>query len=377
MDGKSRDKGLPTQWSESENIVWQADVPGRGHASPIVVGDRVLLATADENAKQQLLVCYDRKTGKERWRTTVHEGGFMRMHSKNSQASATPASDGERMFAVFINSDALWVTATDLEGDIIWQKQAGPFKSEHGYGSSPVLYKSLVIVCGDNAGGSFVAALDRETGKVIWRTARQRLGRHGSYATPVVHLLAGKPQLLLAGHGKITSYDPATGERIWYCNGPAEVAAGTVACSDKLVFASAGYPEKEILAIRADGSGDVTSSHVVWRTGKGVTYCPSPLYHDGHLYVVNDKGIATCFKAETGKQLWQKRLGGDFSSSPILVEGKLFVTNERGVTSVLEAAPKFRSLGKNQLGDAGFATPAIAKGQMFLRAGDKLYCIGG
>jgi outer membrane protein assembly factor BamB len=377
-DGKSRDdQSPPTEWSESKNIIWHAEVPGRGHSSPIVVGERVLLTTADQGAQKQMLVCFDRKTGKEMWRTTLHEKGFMGMHQKNSHASATPACDGRLVFAPFINSGALRVSAVDLDGNIVWQKEAGAFQSEHGYGSSPVLYKSLVIVCGDNAGSSFLAALDRESGKVVWRTARERPGRHGNYGTPIVCQLAGKPQLVLAGHGKIASYDPASGEQLWHCDGPALVAACTVAYSDKLVFASAGYPEKEIIVVRADGSGDVTKSHVVWRASKGVTYVPSPVYHDGRLYVVNDGGIASCFDAETGESLWQERLGGNFSSSPVLAGGKLFAINETGTTFVIEAAGKFKKLAENKLGDSGFATPAIAGGKIFLRSGDRLYCIGG
>jgi outer membrane protein assembly factor BamB len=375
-DGKSGDEDPPTEWSESKHIVWQAEVPGRGHASPIVVADRVLLASADERQQKQMLLGYDRKTGKELWRTIVHEGGFMRGHQKNSHASATPACDGKRVFAAFINFSALRVTATDLEGNILWQKDAGTFHSEHGYGSSPVLYKSLVIVCGDNAGSSFLAALDRETGAIVWRTARERPGRHGNYGTPVVCQLAGKPQLLLAGHGTLSSYDPATGERLWFCSGPAQVSASTVACSDTLVFASAGYPEKEIIAVRADGSGDVSQTHVAWRATKGVSYVPSPIYHDGRLYVINDSGIASCVDAASGESLWQERLGGNFSSSPVLAGGKLFVTSETGTTHVLEAAAKFKQLGQNELGDSGFASPAIVGGQIFLRSGSRLYCIG-
>jgi outer membrane protein assembly factor BamB len=367
----------PLEWGPAKNIVWQAEVPGRGHASPIIAGQRVFIATADEAAEKQLLVCYDRKSGDEQWRTAIHEGSFLRMHQKNSHASATPACDGKLVFAAFINSGALRVTATDLDGKIVWQKEAGAFQSEHGYGSSPVLYKSLVIVCGDCAGSSFLAALDRETGDIVWRTARERPGRHGNYATPVVCQLAGKPQLLLHGHGKLTSYDPATGERLWYCDGPALVAACTIACSDELVFASGGYPEKEILAVRPDGAGDVTRTHVAWRANKGVTYVPSPVYHDGHLYVVADNGVASCFEAATGKQLWQERLGGNFSSSPVLADGKLFVMNEKGTTYVLQAAPKFKRIAENQLGETGFATPAIASGRIYLRSGGRLYCIGG
>jgi outer membrane protein assembly factor BamB len=375
-DGRSDEPQPPLEWSTSKNVVWQAEVPGKGHASPIVVGQRVLVATADELAKQQMLLCFDRETGQEAWRTVVHEGGFMRAHGKNTQASATPACDGQRVFAAFINSGALHVTAVGVDGQIAWQKQAGAFQSEHGYGSSPALYKSLVIVCGDNAGSSFLAALDRETGDLVWRVARERPGGHGNYATPVIAQVTGKPQLLLAGHGKLTSYDPATGDLLWSCKGPAEVAACTVACSDELVFASGGYPEKEILAVRANGSGDVTGTHVVWRASKGVTYVPSPVYDQGRLYVINDQGVASCFDAADGQVLWEKRLGGNFSASPLLAGGKLFATNEKGVTHVLEAAATFKKLGENTLGDSGFATPAVAGGRLFLRSGGRLYCIG-
>src|SRR5262249_20026305 len=168
-----------------DNVVWKTKVPGRGHSSPIICGEYVFLTTADEQAQKQLLLAYDRKTGKPLWSTVVHEGGFLRKYPKNSHASATPACDGVRVYSAFINRDGLYVTATTLRGKILWQKKAGAFQSEHGYGSSPVFYKSLVIVNGDNLKGSFIAALDRQTGKVAWRTDRKTTGRHGSYATPV------------------------------------------------------------------------------------------------------------------------------------------------------------------------------------------------
>ena len=248
QDGKSDAEDPPVEWSEKEQIVWRADVPGRGHSSPVVVGDQIFLTTADEDNEELIVLAYDRQSGKPNWQKIVHSSKLMRSHRKNSYASATPAWDGERLITVFIDSGALWLTAIDSDGKVLWQESAGPFRSEHGYGSSPALYKSLVIVCGDNAQNSFVAALDRATGKVVWRTARERPGRHGNYATPVVVEVAGRDQLLLAGHGKFTSYDPNTGELLWYCDGPAEVAACTVACNDTMVFASAGYPEKELLA---------------------------------------------------------------------------------------------------------------------------------
>jgi outer membrane protein assembly factor BamB len=329
-DGNSRDRQVVTNWTATENVVWKAQVPGRGHSSPIVVRDRVFLTTADEEAKKQLILGLRRKTGELLWSTIAHEGEFLSKHPKNSHASATPASDGERVYCAFINREALYVTATDFDGRILWQTRVGSFKSQHGYGSSPVLHKGLVIVNGDSLKGCFIAALHRDNGKVAWQVDRPTTGRNGSYATPIVATLAGREQLLLTGMGEVRSYDPDSGQLLWSCSGPAEVTACTPAFSDSLVFATGGYPEKEILAIRADGKGDVSKSHVAWRTNKGVSYVPSPIYHDGQLYVISDNGIVSCFEARTGKQVWQNRLEGEFSASPVLVGDLLYCANEAG-----------------------------------------------
>jgi outer membrane protein assembly factor BamB len=306
----------------------------------------------------------------------AYEGGFPRKNEKNSHASATPACDGERVYSVFGNHGGLHVTATGLGGKVAWRKDLGAFESEHGYGSSPVLFGPLVIVSGDGLKDCFVAALEARTGKVAWRTPRKAASQHGSYATPAVALLAGKPQLILTGEGEVSAYDPRTGKRLWSCEGPSEVTACTAACSDRLVFATGGYPERALLAIRAGGAGDVTQTHVAWRTTRGVTYVPSPLYHGGRLYVVADGGVATCFEAATGKQVWQERLAGAFSSSPVLAGGRLYATNESGKTFVLKAGPKFELLATNDLGEGVLSTPAICGGQIFLRTERHLYCIG-
>jgi outer membrane protein assembly factor BamB len=376
LDGTSRDQKAPTTWSTRKNVVWKAKVPGRGHSSPIVIGNRVILTTADEDAKKQLILALDRKTGKPLWTRVAHEGGLPRKYPKNSHASATPACDGERVFSAFVSSGGLHLTATDLDGNIRWQKKAGDFSSEHGYGSSPILYKSLVIVNGDSLRGCFIAALDRKDGTVIWKTERPTTGRHGSYATPVIATLAGKPQLIMTGMGEVSSYNPATGKLIWSCAGPAEVTACTAAWSENLVFATGGFPEKNLLAIRADGTGDVTESHIAWRTGKGVTYVPSPLYHAGRLYVVNDAGVATCYEARSGKIIWTDRLAGTFSSSPVLVGDRLYVANEAGRSYVLKTGPKFEVVATNDLDGRILATPTVCGGKIFLRTDEQLYCIG-
>ena len=371
----SQSDSLPVQWSRATNVRWSTDVPGRGHSSPSVWGDRVLLTTADEDQQKQILLAYDRQSGDNLWQTVIHEGDFTVKHGKNSHASATPACDGQHVVVAFINGDALYVTATDLKGNIVWQREAGPFKAVHGYGSSPVIYQSLVIVNGDNADNSFLAALDVRTGEIVWRVARERTGEYGNYATPSLGNFAGETQLVLHGNSKVISYDPASGEELWSCDGPSEVAACTSACSGNLVFASGGYPEKEMLAIRPDGRGDVTGSHVAWKTSKNITYVPSPVYDDGLLYVVNDQGIATCYEADSGSVVWQERLGGNFSASPVLAAEKIYVSDERGTTYVLRAGRQFEILAENKLEDVGFASPVIIGNQILLRAGHRLYSI--
>jgi len=370
LDGKSRDAKVSTKWSTTENIAWVVDVPGRGHSSPAVCGDRVFLTSADEQAGTQSVLAFDRKTGKDLWSTVVQREALPKKHPKNTHASATPACDGERVYVIFVSGNEVRASALNLDGSIAWQKPVGAFKSEHGYGASPILYKSTVIVDGDSLEGSFLAAVDRKSGDVVWKIERPNIGRHGNYGTPTIARVAGKDQLLLNGMSETTSYDPATGKQFWRVDGPAEVTACTIAVSDRLVFSSGGFPEKELLAIRGnDGT-------VLWRTKQGVTYVPSPLYHEGRLYVINDGGIATCFDAMSGKQIWQERLGGAFSSSPVLAGGKIYIANEAGKMYVLKAGPKFEVLASNDLADGGFASPAIAGGQILIRTNTKLYCVG-
>lgn len=371
-DGKAAAQDVPIEWSETKNVVWRADVPGRGHGSPTVWGDRVFLATCDETAETQSLLAFDRATGKPLWTTRIHDGPLMHRHEKNSHASASAACDGERVFVVFMADDGIWVTATDLDGEIVWQTKAGDFVSKHGYGASPLIYKSLVIVPGDHTGGSYLTALHRKTGEIVWRTARPN---EASFATPIVAEVCGRTQLLVSGCNQVTSYDPESGKLVWWCGGPADTTAATIATDGEHAIASGGYPQKEILCIRGDGEGDVSATHVSWRTNRNATYVPSPLVSGERTYIVDDNGIFTSYITNTGKIVWQKRLSGGFSASPVLCGDRLFLTNESGTTYVIRAADEFEQLAANQLGDAGFASPVICGGQIFLRTGDGLYCI--
>lgn len=375
-NGISRDRDVPVRWSEDQNRIWKAEIPGRGHSTPIVVGDQVILTTADEQQRFQSLLSYRRSDGKPLWNRVIHRGGFTRLHKKNSHASATPCSDGQSIYCVFIHDNGLHVTATDLKGSILWQKKVGDFTSEHGYGSSPAMYKDLLIVNGDNMSGCFVAAIDRTNGEIRWKTERKTTGRHGSYATPSVTTVGGKPQLLLMGMETTSSYDPDTGKLLWQCLGPAEVTACTVATSHNLVIATGGYPEKEIMAIRADGSGTLGDDDIVWRAKKGVTYVPSPLIHNDRLFIVADNGIASCFELDSGRVIWQERLGKKFSASPTLAGDLMYVPSEDGTVFVIKAADDFEVVAKNRLGVGGFASPVICGGRIYLRTNDSLYCIG-
>ncbi len=353
-------------------MAWSASVPGRGHSTPCLWGEKLFVTTADEDRQTKSLLCFDRATGEQRWGKTLHEGRFMHTHRKNSQASASPACDGKRVIVPFMFDDAIWVSAVDLEGELLWQIKAGPFRSQHGYGSSPVLYESLAIIAGDNPGGGFLAALDRATGKIVWRVERPA---GGNYATPTVAHLAGKPQLLIHGRDLVTSYDPATGKEIWRCEGPSTTAACTIAHDGQNVFATGGYPQKEILCIKADGQGDVTDSHVVWRSKRGVSYVPSPLYHEGRLYVISDGGVLTVYNSQTGDVLSSKRLGGNFTASPVLAAGHLFLTDESGKSYVLTLADTPETVAENKLESGGFASAVMAGDRIFLRTNDKLYCL--
>lgn len=369
----------PLTWSESQNIIWKVDLPGEGHASPTVWGDRIFIAAADRDAGTQSLICYDRATGDKRWEKMIHHGDFISLHHDNSHASATPACDGEHVYTLFAIDEALFATAVSMDGDIVWQEKVGDFDPQWGYGSAPVLYRSMVIVNGDNDGPSYIAALDRQTGELVWRASRPD---RDSYATPNVGQVAGRPQLVVHGGDMTTSYNPDTGEMLWHCEGPTRVTANTPALGDEHVYVSAGSPDRVLLAIRADGEGDVTDSHITWRDNsakRNIPYVTSPLLHDGRLYIVSNEGVATNYDALTGDVIWRERLGRgiEFYASPVLAGEHLFACDrERGTTYVFKVGDTFELVATNELPSPIDATPAFCGDRIYLRTNEALYCIG-
>ena len=365
----------PTTWSETENILWKFSIPGRGHASPTVVGEFVFLPTADETKKTQAVLCLNRHTGKLIWSKEVNQGGFDKDgHQRKSHASPSIASDGERLFVNFLNHGTVTTTALDLKGNQLWQQEISKFKTHQGFGASPFLYKDLVIVNSDNKSGGAVAAMNRKSGKIIWRRDRPK---KPNYVSPVVFNVLGKDQLFLSGCNLVTSLEPNTGETLWEVPGSTTECVVTMVTDGKRVFTSGGYPKNHTVAITADGSGEVA-----WQNSTRV-YVPSMIIYQDYAFAVADAGFAICWESATGKEIWKERLGGDFFSSPVLANGHIYATNVRGKTYVYKADPNdFKTISSNQLGNEAYASPVICDSRIYLRTAhidedreEFLYCI--
>jgi outer membrane protein assembly factor BamB len=373
-DGTATETGLPVRWSVDENVRWKVALPGAGHSSPVIWADRVFITSCREEKKERLLLCYDRHDGKLLWERVVLTAPLERKHQFNTYASSTPVTDGSHIWVTFVAQPRVVVACYDFSGIKVWEKSPGEFHSVHGYCSVPVLFNDLVIFNEDQDDpAAYVVALDKNTGSERWRIHRSGVR---SYCPPLIAEAAGKTQMVLSGSNHVTSYDPATGKLIWQIDGPTEQFVASFVFHDGLFFMTGGFPERHVLAIRPDGTGDVTETHISWRTTKGAGYVPSPVAWDHHVFLVTDEGVATCWEAKTGKQCWQERLGRRHHASPIVADGKLYFTDVEGITYVLSASPAFNVLAKNSFGEECSASPAVSGGNLFYRTAHHLWCIG-
>lgn len=373
----SADQSPPLTWNESENIAWKTPVPGRGHGSPIVVGERVYLTTADESEQVQSLHCFERGTGKPLWATPVHVGNFVTGgNQKSTHASSTPACDGERIYVTFLNDDAISCSALSLDGTLLWQQQINDYVVHQGYGASPTIYGPLVLVSAHHKGGGAIAGLDRVTGEIVWRQERPATA---NYTSPIIVNADGRDQLVYTGCNLVASYDPLSGEPLWDMEGSTTECVTSTVTDGRLVYSTGGYPQNHVQAVVADGSGEIA-----WEKNVRV-YVPSLLERDGHLFLVTDDGVAACWNAADGEELWKGRIGGTFSSSPVLVGDRIYVTDESGRTTVFRASTeKFEKLAENQLANVVFATPVIVGSRIYYRGAklegeqrqEWLYCLG-
>jgi hypothetical protein len=379
-NGVADQVAVPVTFSETDQVIWKTPVPGRGHSSPTVVGNRVFLTTATTAEQIHEVLAVDRTTGKPLWRKEVNRGGFpAKNHPKNTEATATLACDGERLFAAFYHHDKVVAVTLNFAGEVVWEKEVCRFRPktyEYGYAPSPVLYQNTVLIAAEYDGESSITALDRQSGDRVWQAPRPTMI---TFSTPMIAHVAGKDQLLISGAQKVSAYDPATGKPLWSVDGTTLATCGTMVWDGEIVFASGGYPKAETLAIKADGSGEV-----LWRNNQKC-YEQSMLAHDGYLYALTDNGVMFCWRGTDGKEMWKERLKGPVSASPVLANGNLYWANELGTLYVVRANPeRFEKVAENQIGSDSFPSPAICGGQIFLRVGkgtgkerqEWLYCFG-
>jgi outer membrane protein assembly factor BamB len=372
--------GAPLEFGDEKNVIWKVPVPGRGHSSPTVVKNHIYLSTADEAEQIHSIVIFDRGTGKLVSKVDLSTGGFPRRnHPKNTEATPTIASDGERLFVTYYHHDQIELICLDMQGKQQWRTFIGEFNGkpyEYGYAPSPVIYRNSVIVAAEWNGDACLVAYERTTGNELWRTPRPR---NVSFSSPVVAHVAGKDQLLISGADQVASFDPANGKSLWSVKGTTAATCGTMVWEGDIVFASGGYPGSETLAVRADGSGEV-----LWRN-KQKCYEQSMLATGGYLYALTDSGIIFCWRGSDGEEMWKQRLKGPISSSPVLAGGHIYWANELGTHYVFRANPeRFELVAENQLGNESFASPTIVGGQIFHRTATRqqgkrqewLYCLG-
>lgn len=366
--------GYPDKWSDKENVLWRVEIPGRGNSSPTVWGNRIFITAASEDGSRRSILCFRRDNGQFLWRASAPEAPVEKIYRKNTYASSTPITDGERVYAYFGNAGLL---AVDLEGKQVWHHSFGVITLYHGPGGTPLLYKDRIIMYQDQRDGSFIAALDKKTGKVIWNTPREEKIGWGS---PIAIRAGNRDEIVTSSQDWVRAYDPGTGKELWRVRGTTMEVTPTCAVGEGLVICPSGRAGPT-LAIRPGGSGDVTDTHVVWQSPKGSPFIPSPLVYGKYLYQINDMAsIATCYEVATGKVVWQGRLGEaakeSFSASPIGVDGKVFFTNDDGETFVLAAGPEFKLLHINRLNERVLATPALVDGRWYYRTGRHLLAIG-
>ena len=374
--GHSTESGLPLEWSESRNVKWKTPVPGLGWSSPVVAEGRVWLTAAvrERNAAASLrAIAFDVETGREVVNAEVFRmSNAILLNPKNSHASPTPILEGDR---VYVHFGAGGTAALTTKGDIIWKTRL-PYESQHGNGGSPTLYGDLLIINCDGADEAYVVALDKRTGKIRWKTPR-RQPLDQAYSTPLVIRAGDQDQVVSIGAYRTAAYDPQSGKEIWrvsYRDGFSNVPRPVY--GHGLVYIATGFQEPALIAVRADGKGDVTRTHIAWTTRRGAPYTPSPLLAGDELYLVSDIGVVSCLDATTGETHWQARLGGNYSASPVFADGRIYFQSEEGVTTVIAPGKQFRRLATSSLNGAMLASLAVSAGSIFIRTGDALYRIG-
>jgi outer membrane protein assembly factor BamB len=402
---------LPFKWSKTENVVWKADVQGTGWSSPIIWGNKIFLTSVISAVQQEaikkglyyggerpeppkdkhrwIVYCIDLGTGKTLWKREVFKAvpGFPR-HLKNSYASETPVTDGERVYAMFGN---VGVFCFDFNGKLLWQQRIEPKATRNAWGTaaSPVLHKEKLFVLNDNDDAAYLVALDKLTGKELWRVDR---GKGTNWATPYVWESGARTELIVPATTRVISYDPSNGKELWWFGGMSSIVIPMPFSKFGLLYVASGFVEDQVrpvFAIKPGASGDISlkegetsNQFIAWYQRQAGPYNPSPIIYDDIYYTLLDRGFFTAHDAKTGKEVYgRQRIDTDvsvgaFTSSPWAYNGKIFCLNEDGDTYVIQAGPKFKVIGKNSLDELCMATPAIVRDSLVIRTATKLYRIG-
>jgi outer membrane protein assembly factor BamB len=373
-DGRnvSTSERFPMEWTSSQYEGWTALIPGHGNTTPVLWGNQLFLPSFENHPQRISLVCLQRKTGRSVWQAILHQGKAIQSKERLLRPASVVACDGQSVFVAASFDEKLWVTAVDLNGDVVWQREAGPYRAAENYASAPVVYKALVIVAADQAKDGYVAALHRQTGEIIWRVKRP----HGEgFGSPVVATISGRAQLILAGTGSVKSYDPATGTELWTCRSTAERVSNTVAFDAERVFVTRGQANTEVVCIRADGQGDVTRTHVEWRVAQVGDETISPIQFEGLVYLLSDDGRLTCVEATSGKIEWTRKLKGTFAVSPLVVGGYLFCASESGMIYFVTLGTASPQVIENSFGTTITSDPIFAGDSIYLRTRDRIHRI--
>jgi outer membrane protein assembly factor BamB len=373
----SDDAKLPVHWSDA-NILWKTPLPGPGISSAVVSGDGVYLTYSNADGTERTLARYSAKTGQEEWKQTLPFSSNKK-HPKNSYATGTPATDGERVVALFADDRKFLVCCYSSDGKSLWQKDVGGFHAEHGFGSSPIIAGGKVIVVKEPDGASTLFAFDVKTGDKLWQTDYRV--RRATYSTPIVYHGTGGETCLVCSHSLtgLAGYDLATGKRLWKCDGFELRTVGMPIQSGTIVAATAGEggSGKTFLAVdlasSPTGNAELQPAYVL---NKGIPYCPTPVAVGGRFYFVTDGGVAGCVDAKTGKSVWSERIGAKHAASPVFAYGAIFFVAESGAMTIIKPGDKLERVAEFSLPDHFLATPAVADGKMYLRGDEKLWCLG-
>jgi outer membrane protein assembly factor BamB len=384
--GHSLETGLPLKWSATENVLWKTPLPGPGHSSPVIWGDRVFLTAFKSAATstlsrllgsvrgQLLVLALDKDTGEVLWEREVPADEIEGTHRTNAPASPTPVTDGEHVY-VYFGSRGL--TAFDFDGKKVWEKRLGPFPNQWGSASSPVLYGDMLLLIVDTDAEDFLLAVDKKTGKTIWKTSRSNVVR--SWSVPLIWNVDGKDQIVVSGSRTVKGYNAKDGRELWKLDGLTKWVTPMPVSAHGLLFVTSNGPGGNVvLAIRPGGRGDITGTHVAWRYQRSAPYISSPVVVGDYLYLVKNGGIMTCLAAKTGKLAWQERLPGrgNYYASLVAGDGRIYAVSEDGEVTVVAAKPDFQVLATNAMGERTMATPSVSDRRIFIRTDESLFAIG-